>query len=69
MSQSTCEPSAPLRDGAALAELVHDLPESATTDPQVLAALSTDASRATATGSPCAAVRARTTHDVSRALA
>jgi hypothetical protein len=69
MSPSTCEPSAPLRDSAALAELVHDLPESATTDPQVLAALSTDASRATAIGLPCAAVRARTTHDVSRALA
>ncbi|MDT0353081.1 FAD-binding protein [Pseudonocardia sp. DSM 45834] len=48
---------------------MHDLPESATTDPQVLAALSTDASRATATGLPFAAVRARTTHDVSRALA
>jgi hypothetical protein len=45
MSPSTCEPSAPLRDSAALAELVHDLPEPATTDPQVLAALSTDASR------------------------
>jgi 5'-deoxynucleotidase YfbR-like HD superfamily hydrolase len=35
MSPSTCKPSTALRNGAALAGLVHDLPELATTDPQV----------------------------------